>query len=1157
ARKRADESMRESEERFRATFENAGIGVALVDLQGRPIKSNPALRQMLGYSMEELSRMAFTEFTHPDDRELDWALFTDLVAGKREKYEIEKRFVRKDGGLVWGLLTVSLVKGGDGRPVRAVGMVQDITERKRADEELRLTQFSLDCASDGVFWMDSQGRIIRVNEAACRSLGRSHEELLSLSIPDIDPLLPKEAWGPFWEKIKTCGSIAFETQHQTKRGKIFPVEVTSNYLEFDGKEYAFAFSHDITERKRAGEELYQSRQMLQTILDTIPQRVFWKNRDISYLGCNQAFAVDAGLKDPAEIVGKNDYELAWKETAERYRADDKSVMEDEAPRLNFDEPQNRPDGSLMWLRTNKLPLHDQGGKVIGILGTYEDITERKRATARLAAQARIAEIFLSVSDCDIYQEILKLILDNLHSSLGLFGFIDEDGGLEVPSMTREIWHMCQMPEKTTRFPRNTWGESSWARALKEQRTIYSNELSASTPQGYIHVCRHIALPILFHGEAIGLFVVANKETDYTKDDVQTLENIAHHVAPILSARLQRQRAEGTRDYLASIVEYSDDAIFGTSVEGIIRSWNAGAEKLYGYTTAEVVGQSVFCLAPPDRRKEMEGFLNQLNQGKKIEPQETVRVTKNGGLVDVSVTISPLKNASGEVTGASTVARDITARRGIERMKDELVSVVSHELRTPLTSIRGALGLLAGGLLRSQPEKGNRMLEIAVTNTDRLVRLINDVLDLERMDSGKMKMEKQTCNAADLMTQSVDSVRDLADKAGVTLSVSPYSARIWVDPDRIIQALINLLSNAIKFSTRGGTIWLSATPRADQLLFQVKDQGRGIPQDMLESIFERFQQVDASDRRDKGGTGLGLPITRKIVQQHDGRIWVESALGQGSTFSFTIPLLQAETILVGDGSGTRKVLVCTVETDILSAVQAVLNQRGYTVLASPTWQEAIKMASSESPDAILVDWSLPGMEDMETMASWKQKSPTRDIPVIGLGGTAPDEVHLTSMGLAGWVAKPVNEASLLLALGSVLGKPGEGPRVLVVEDDADLARVLMTIFERHGAVVFHARTGREAAKVCPQFIPDLLVLDVMLPELDGFGVVEKLRQHKHLQHLPLAVYSVRELDDSEKARLRLGESIFMTKSRLTPQEFEQRAIGLLNWATSGQRERRRQ
>ena len=302
--------------------------------------------------------------------------------------------------------------------------------------------------------------------------------------------------------------------------------------------------------------------------------------------------------------------------------------------------------------------------------------------------------------------------------------------------------------------------------------------------------------------------------------------------------------------------------------------------------------------------------------------------------------------------------------------------------------------------------------------------------------------------------------------------------------------------------------------------------------------------------------MGLPITRSIVQQHGGRIWVESTLGQGTTFSFTLPSLPAEAAVVGDGTRARKVLVCAVEADIFGTVQAVLSRQGYTLLAAASWQEAIEMASIESPDAVLVDSSMPGMDSEQAITALKRQSRAQDIPVIGLGGAAPDEIQLAARGMAGWVTKPFTQASLLPVLDSVLSKLSEGPRVLVVEDDADLARVLTTVFERHGAVVLLARTGQEAVDLCPSFIPDLLVLDVILPELDGFGVVEQLRQHKHLQRLPLAVYSVKELDDSEKARLRLGESIYMTKSRLTPQEFEQRAIGLLNWATSGQRERRR-
>jgi signal transduction histidine kinase len=244
-------------------------------------------------------------------------------------------------------------------------------------------------------------------------------------------------------------------------------------------------------------------------------------------------------------------------------------------------------------------------------------------------------------------------------------------------------------------------------------------------------------------------------------------------------------------------------------------------------------------------------------------------------------------------GAVVIFKDVTDRRLVEQMKDEFVSVVSHELRTPLTSIRSTLGLLASGWLDHQPEKSKRMLEIASSNTNRLVRLLNDILDVERIKFGKVPMDKTLCHASDLMLQSVDGMRAAAEKAGIRLSVVPLSIDLWVDCDRIIQTFTNLLSNAIKFSPAGSTVSLTGQLRLhshpSEVLFRVEDAGIGIPEDKLELIFDRFQQVDASISRSQGGTGLGLTICREIVHQHGGTIWVESQLGQGSTFCFTLPL----------------------------------------------------------------------------------------------------------------------------------------------------------------------------------------------------------------------------------------------------------------------------
>ncbi|WP_264324022.1 ATP-binding protein [Romeriopsis navalis] len=256
-----------------------------------------------------------------------------------------------------------------------------------------------------------------------------------------------------------------------------------------------------------------------------------------------------------------------------------------------------------------------------------------------------------------------------------------------------------------------------------------------------------------------------------------------------------------------------------------------------------------------------------------------------------------KNKRRKIQGFFALTSDISDRKAIERMKDEFISVVSHELRTPLTSIHSALKILATGRLGDLSNDGKQMLGIADENTDRLVRLVNNVLDLQRIESGAVTMDRQICDAADLLVKATEAMQAMAQQHHITLADQPMSMPLWVDPDYIVQALTNLLSNAIKFSPPETIVTLSAkrlnatSNRPNSVQFQVQDHGPGIPQTKLESIFERFHQVDSSDARKKGGTGLGLTICRTIIEQHNGHIWAESTEGQGSTFIFTLPLLQ--------------------------------------------------------------------------------------------------------------------------------------------------------------------------------------------------------------------------------------------------------------------------
>ncbi len=346
-----------------------------------------------------------------------------------------------------------------------------------------------------------------------------------------------------------------------------------------------------------------------------------------------------------------------------------------------------------------------------------------------------------------------------------------------------------------------------------------------------------------------------------------------------------------RDQL--ILETAAEGIFGLDAGSKVTFFNHAASELLGWTARELVGQHIHPLIhPASQASEVS-----IEHCPICSPRETHRSTRpvqfrtrSGELIPVEYSSAMIRDDEGRGGGAVVTFRDVRERLAVERMKDEFVSTVSHELRTPLTSIRGALGLLTGGILGGVSPKALRMFEIAVRNTDRLIRLVNDILDVERISSGLVDLRLADIDAGDLMRQAGDVMQGLAERSGVRLEVeSVEAAAIRADSDRVLQALTNLLSNAVKFSPLGAIVRLSATRNAAELVFDVTDQGRGIPADKLDLVFERFKQVEAGDAREKGGTGLGLAICRSIANAHGGRIWVTSEVGVGSRFSLALPL----------------------------------------------------------------------------------------------------------------------------------------------------------------------------------------------------------------------------------------------------------------------------
>jgi CheY-like chemotaxis protein/two-component sensor histidine kinase len=477
------------------------------------------------------------------------------------------------------------------------------------------------------------------------------------------------------------------------------------------------------------------------------------------------------------------------------------------------------------------------------------------------------------------------------------------------------------------------------------------------------------------------------------------------------------------------------------------------------------------------------------------------------------------------------------------MKDEFVSTVSHELRTPLTSIRGALGLLSAGLLGEVSEKAANLLRIAVSNSDRLVRLINDILDLERMQSGRAPLSLRRCALSELAQQAIDAIHPVADAASVTLSLQAEAVYVDADSDRILQVMTNLLSNAVKFSPANSQVQLIILSETDGVTLSVIDEGRGVPADKLETIFDRFQQVDASDSRQKGGTGLGLAICRTIAQQHGGRIWAERNPERGTTFRMFLPVRinheAAETagLLLTEGATSATVMICDEDDESRRSVVERLQRNGYHVIEAENGQQATALARQFPLNAILLAVSAPGLDGWETLRALKGESSTAGIPIVVLGmplsGIPPREAQ----GANGWIPQPLDEELVLRELARVLRGAGEEASVLLVEDDEDMAGVVEATFERAGIRCYHAATRRRAIELCQSARPDLVILDLALPDGDGFHIVDWLRQHEELRKLPLVVYSAREVSDEERQQLRLGPTEFLTKATVPPQDVE--------------------
>jgi PAS domain S-box-containing protein len=964
--KYAEAALRESEERFQEIAQTLNQVSYVVSLTtGQYLYISPSYERLWGYSCESLYQNpnSWLERIHPDDLEyVSWG-FDQLLSGNQVR--LEYRIIGANGDMHWIKSESLVVYDEDGTPIRIVGLADDITDRKQLEQSLRsqaeeerllatITQHirqSLDLEqilattvvevqrtlnADRVLIFrlnsDGSGQVIQeavVPEYPMTDQMRWEDEHFTedcsayyrQGTPRIVPDVAVDQWAACLAEFMRQAGVKSKVvapivqtsgENSMKVWGLLVVHACSYYRQWQDSEADFLqqlcnqlaiaidqanlyqqLQLELAERKQAEAALRQSEARL-AMAQRVVQLGYWE------------FDVQSQTRTWSDVtfhhwgLDPTQPEPSFSELLQMVHPDDRTLLQASieaaiTPGVPYalDMRVVHPDGSVHYLDSRAEPLFNAQGQVVKLIGTSLDITDRKQIENVLQErEAMLRAIGDNLPKGFIYQRIYEPGKGFYYSYLSagverLLG-IKPEAILANPDMIRTIGFEADLAE----------ADQIVQESLKNLTPV-ELQMRNQTAQGDVQWSSLRSIPRRLSD---GRTVWDGVEVDIT--DLKRTE-----AALRANEELFRSAFDGAPIGISLV-----------SITGQFVKVNPRYCDLLGYTEAELLKLTFREIThPADLKSDLEGF-RQMMAGEICSFQLEKRyISKQGTAIPVLMNAALIRDQNGQPLYCVGQVQDIRDRLRVERLKDEFISVVSHELRTPLTSIRGALGILGSGIFEKRPEKAQQMLQIAINNSDRLVRLVDDILSLERLGSDKVQLVMEQCWIADLMQQAIDSVQAIADQAGITLSFTLLSTTLWAAPDAIVQTLTNLLGNAIKFSSPGDTVWLKAeikamveiakmreagelrkqgelssssalSPSSCGILFIVKDQGRGIPDNKLEIIFEQFLQVDVSDSRKKGGTGLGLAICKKIVQHHGGHIWVESSLGKGSTFYVALPLV---------------------------------------------------------------------------------------------------------------------------------------------------------------------------------------------------------------------------------------------------------------------------
>jgi PAS domain S-box-containing protein len=655
----------------------------------------------------------------------------------------------------------------------------------------------------------------------------------------------------------------------------------------------------------------------------------------------------------------------------------------------------------------------------------------------------------------------------------------------------------------------------------------------------------IVAPLLANGQFYGTLVIAAADTEgFDPQQLELIDAVANNLASSIGSSdviqtlsdqarelgmMLRQQQDESSKREAILASIADGVVFNDQ-RGRIVLVNRAAELILDTEAEGLIGRDLHDLlkvftvgAREDLVKAMEIVLE--NPTLELAPEVAQTILQIDNRI-INAHLASVITEGGESLGVVTVFRDITKEVEADRAKTEFVSTVSHELRTPMTAIKGYTDLIHSGAVGEINENQKRFLGIIKTNTDRLTAMVNDLLDISRVETGRVRFEPAPVQLGDIIKTVIDALAPNAEnkRHKLTFHVRAGLPEIMGDSDRLTQVFTNLIGNAINYTPEGGELSVDVYSVENAVRADVRDTGIGIPAEDLGKIFERFYRADHPLVQESRGTGLGLPIVKLFVEMHGGRVWAESIVGQGSTFTVLLPMptderesvikpISPETVITLQ---KRHVLVADDDPDIAGLIKLHLEETGFRVTVVGRGAKVLELAHRDCPDLIVLDILLPDMDGRAVLEALKAETPTADIPVLMLTVIVDDGTAF-DLGAAGYLNKPIEAEELREAVQAALSRRG---RILVVEDDVDTIEMMRIALRRVGYNVDVASDGYEALTLARRWRPQAIVLDLRMPGMDGYEALTHLKRNLNTQDIPILVVSAHVADwEKESKRLK--------------------------------------